>query len=255
MTKAALYDLLETKTKQYNKSFFIEDDPISIPHQFSKIQDIEISGFIAATLAWGQRITILNNCKKLMQIMDYAPHDFILNHSPTNLQRFEGFVHRTFNYDDLVFLLTALQNIYKENESMEALFLSPAKEKNVKVGLHNFRTAMLQTEHLQRSEKHISDPLKNSACKRLNMFLRWMVRKDANGVDFGIWQQLKPSQLSCPLDVHTGNVARALGLLKRKQNDWKTVEELDAALRKFDKNDPVKYDFALFGIGVYEGKN
>lgn len=255
MTKKELHTLLEEKTKQYNQPFFIEDDPISIPHQFTKKQDIEISGFIAATLAWGQRVTIMNNCKRLMQGMDYAPHDFILNHTPIDLQRFEGFVHRTFNYDDLVFILTALQQIYQQNESLEQLFLSPAKEKNVKIGLHKFREAMFKTEHLQRSEKHISDPLKNSACKRLNMFLRWMVRNDQSGVDFGIWKQIKTSQLSCPLDVHTGNVARALGLIKRKQNDWKTVEELDNALRKFDANDPVKYDFALFGIGVYEGKN
>lgn len=253
MNKAGLHDFLEEKVLQYNRPDFIESDPISIPHQYSKKQDIEISAFIAATLAWGQRKTILNNCSRLMMKMEHAPHDFILHHTPKDLERFQGFVHRTFNYDDLIFLLTALQQAYKKHESLEALFITSTPSGNLKDGLHQFRERLFETPHLHRSEKHISDPYKNSACKRLCMFLRWMIRKDAVGVDFGIWNTLTPAQLSCPLDVHTGNVSRALGILSRKQNDWKTVEELDTALRSFDPIDPVKYDFALFGLGVFEG--
>jgi uncharacterized protein (TIGR02757 family) len=253
MNKQDLRDFLEEKVVQYNKPDFIESDPISIPHQYSKKQDVEISAFIAATLAWGQRKTILNNCSWLMEKMEYAPHDFIVHHDPKDLLRFRGFVHRTFNYDDLIFLLTALQQAYQQHNSLEELFVTSAEAGNLKEGLHQFRETLFKTPHLARSEKHISDPYKNSACKRLCMFLRWMIRKDAAGVDFGIWNTLSPAQLSCPLDVHTGNVSRALGILKRTQNDWKTVEELDAALRNFDPKDPVKYDFALFGLGVFEG--
>jgi uncharacterized protein (TIGR02757 family) len=252
MTHKQLYHLLEEKFEQYNQASFIEEDPISIPHRFKLKQDIEISGFIAATLAWGQRKTILNNCQRLMQWMDKAPYDFILNHKPKDLLRFEGFVHRTFNYDDLVFMFTALQKLYRAHKSLEALFKLPKTSKNLKEGIHTFRDSMLQTAHLSRSRKHISDPHKNSACKRLNMFLRWMVRDDDRGVDFGLWKEISPAQLSCPLDVHTATVGRKLGMIKRRQNDWKTVEELDTSLRAFDPNDPVKYDFALFGMGVYE---
>ncbi len=253
MTKTQVHVLLEEKAALYNQPDFILHDPISIPHGFSKKQDIEISGFFAATLAWGQRVTILKNCRKLMEGMEQAPFDFVRNHKPQDLQRFKGFVHRTFNYDDLVFLLTALQELYKQYDSLEMLFSGAADAPNYKEGLHRFRKQLFGTPHLPRSEKHISDPHKNSACKRLNMYLRWMVRRDEKGVDFGIWKKLSPAKLSCPLDVHTGNVARALGLIQRRQNDWKTVEELDTTLRQFDEKDPVKYDFALFGLGVFEG--
>lgn len=253
MKHEELKSFLDAKAEQYNNPSFIESDPISIPHRFNKKQDIEISGFIAATLAWGQRITILNNCNTLLQKMDQSPHDFIMHFTEKDLLAFKGFKHRTFNDDDLFFFFRALKNAYKKHSSLEALFTSNTLKTNLKHSIHEFRRAFFETPHLLRSEKHVSDPFKNSACKRLCMFLRWMIRQDKKGVDFGIWSNLLPAQLSCPLDVHTGNVARSLGLLSRKQNDWKAVEELDCALRNFDSKDPVKYDFALFGLGVFEG--
>lgn len=252
MKHADLKELLDEKATRYNSAEFIESDPIQIPHLFTKKEDIEISGFLAATIAWGQRPTIIKNAKRLVEGMDFAPHDFILNHTAKDLQRFEGFVHRTFNYDDLLFFITSMQNIYKHHTSLENCFLPVAGDQNLKTGINNFRNIFFEIEHLERSKKHVSDPFRNSACKRINMYLRWMVRPNDTGVDFGIWKNISPALLSCPLDVHTGNVARSLGLLQRKQNDWKAVEELDASLRKFNPADPVLYDFALFGMGVFE---
>ncbi len=252
MKHSDLKELLDEKALRYNSTEFIESDPIQIPHLFAKKEDIEISGFLAATIAWGQRPTIIKNAKRLVEGMDFAPHDFILNHTPKDLQRFEGFVHRTFNYDDLLFFITSLRNIYLRHDSLENCFMPKSGDNNLKNGINSFRNIFFEIDHLVRSKKHVSDPFRNSACKRINMYLRWMVRPNDTGVDFGIWKNISPALLSCPLDVHTGNAARALGLLKRKQNDWKAVEELDASLRKFNAEDPVVYDFALFGMGVFE---
>lgn len=253
MKQADLKELLDEKAEHYNSTGFIESDPIQIPRLFTQKEDIEISAFLAATIAWGQRNTIINNARKLITGMDYSPHDFVINHQPKDLKRFEGFVHRTFNYSDLIFFITSLKNIYLRFGSLEKCFTPLSSDRSMKNGIHHFREIFFSIDHLERSRKHVSDPFRNSACKRINMFLRWMVRNDSHGVDFGIWQSISPALLSCPLDVHTGNVARRLGLLHRKQNDWKAVEELDESLRKFDDEDPVKYDFALFGMGVFEG--
>lgn len=245
-SKSQIYNLLESKVNEFNQTSFIELDPISVPHLFTKKEDIEISGFFAASFAWGQRTTIINKSKELMQLMEMQPHDFVLNYSDKDLKTLLKFKHRTFNSDDLLFFMQSLNNIYN-NGGLEKTF---STKKTAKEAIDNFRTIFLKTEHLKRSEKHISSPSSGSAAKRLNMFLRWMVRKDRNGVDFGIWKNIKPSELMCPLDVHSGNVARKLGLLNSPQNNWKSVEELTDNLKKFDKNDPIKYDFALFGLGV-----
>ena len=246
--------LLNQKVKQYNTIEFIESDPISIPHMFTKKEDIEISGFLTSVISWGRRPAILKNAHKLMELMDNAPYDFLMNSKDVDLKRFEDFIYRTFNSDDCIFLITALRNIYKKSDSLEAIannsFINNGNIFSVIVSL---RDAILQTPHLKRSEKHLGNPLTGSAAKRINMYLRWMVRKDNSGVDFGIWKDIPQSALMCPLDVHSGNVARKLGLLNRKQNDWKSVEQLTSKLRTFDKNDPIKYDYALFGIGVFEG--
>ncbi len=251
MNTTELKAFLDEKVAQYNHPRFIESDPISIAHNFTKKEDIEIAGFFAATLAWGQRVTIIKNAQRLVDFMDQAPHDFILNHAPQDRQKMEGFVHRTFNFQDLLFFLEALQNLYRHQKGLEGAF-TDGKPASAREALEQFRAKFFETPHLARSQKHVSNPAKNSSCKRLNMFLRWMVRQDTQGVDFGLWTGLKPAQLSCPLDVHSGNVARKLGLLKRSYNDWKAVQELDASLRALDPNDPVKYDFALFGLGVFE---
>jgi uncharacterized protein (TIGR02757 family) len=247
--------LLDEKYFQFNNTSFIETDPISIPHQFSKKEDIEIASLLVATIAWGQRISIINNGNKLMRLMNDEPHDFILNFSKKDAIRFEGFVHRTFNSTDCVFFLNSLKNIYINHGGLEAAFSTDfsIRETDVKNAITNFRTLFLNTTHLSRSEKHISNPSAKSSAKRLCMFLRWMVRKDKHGVDFGLWKSIKPSQLCLPLDLHTGNVSRKLGLLNRTQNDWQAVEEITSVLRNFDKNDPIKYDFSLFGLGAFEG--
>jgi len=253
MNKKELKSFLDEKYTYYDQLQWIQDDPVSIPHRFSKKQDIEISGFLAAVIAWGNRKSILNNAERQLQIMDYSPHDFIIHHQVKDLKKCKGFVHRTFNENDLQYFLMALQRLYKENESMDDLFQKLINQKGFsQLILSDFKAYFFQIDHKFQRKKHLSDPRRNSAAKRLNMFLRWMVRKDQYGVDFGIWDSISPSELSCPLDVHSGNVARKLGLLQRKQNDAKAVEELDVALRKLDPNDPVKYDFALFGLGVYE---
>lgn len=243
---------LEEKAQQYESFDFIEVDPIQIPHQFSLKEDIEISGFLAATIAWGNRKSIINNAQKMMQLMDQAPYDFIMNHKEKDLARFEGFVHRTFNAEDLRYFIKALRYVYQEHQGLEQLFSQQATPKSLQEAIHHFKKVFFSLPHQQRTQKHVSDPLKGSAAKRLNMYLRWMVRSNKNGVDFGLWPSLHPRQLSCPLDVHSGNVARKLKLLKRKQNDGKALLELDTALRKMDPEDPVKFDYALFGLGVFE---
>ena len=252
MNKKELKEFLDAKVEQYNRPDFITSDPIQIPHQFSKKEDIEIAGFLSATIAWGNRKSIINNANKMMVLLEHSPYDFVLNHQESDLEKLEPFVHRTFNGLDFITFIKNLQHIYKNHNGLEAVFAKHAEKESLQNTIHHFKHYFFEIEHLQRTEKHVSDPLKNSAAKRINMFLRWMIRDDNTGVDFGIWKTLSPSQLSCPLDVHSGNVARKLGLLKRKQNDGKALAELDASLRKFDKNDPVKYDFALFGLGVFE---
>ncbi|NVO18145.1 MAG: TIGR02757 family protein [Bacteroidetes bacterium] len=252
-TGQSLKELLDQKVRQYNSLEFIATDPVSIPHLFSRKEDIEISGFLAAILSWGQRATIVNNSRRLMGMMDSAPYEFISGAREDEYIRFLKFVHRTFNGEDCIFMLQALRNLYASNKDMEEVFRYGFEAGNsVLSAIAFFRYSVLKTPHLPRSEKHISDPFSGSAGKRLNMFLRWMVRADNNGVDFGIWKSIPPSSLMCPLDVHSGRVARKLGLLKRKQDDWRSVEELTSALKNFDSIDPVKYDFALFGLGVFE---
>lgn len=253
MKQSELKEFLDSKVIQYNNPKFIESDPIQIPHQFSKKEDIEVAGFLTATIAWGNRKSIINNASRLMQLLDNAPYDFIMNHEDTDLEKLAPFVHRTFNGSDGMQFITSLKNIYINHDGLEAVFYKHMESHSLQTAISKFKTIFFEMEHLQRTQKHISDPLKNSAAKRINMFLRWMVRDDQAGVDFGIWTNLSPQQLSCPLDVHSGNVARKLSLLKRKQNDAKAVLELDTALRKLDPKDPVKYDFALFGLGVFEG--
>ncbi len=250
--KKELKSFLDLKVEMYNRNSFIASDPIQVPHQFSKKEDIEIAGFLSATIAWGNRIMIIRNAKKMMEIMDNSPFDFIMNHSSKDLESITGFVHRTFNSNDLQYFIKSLQNIYQNHRGLESI-LKPSKgDINYQNSITEFKTIFFELQHEVRTEKHISNPLKNSAAKRIHMYLRWMVRKDTKGVDFGLWKTHSPAFLSCPLDVHSGNVARKLGILTRKQNDWKAVHELDTKLRSFDVKDPVKYDFALFGLGVFE---
>jgi len=251
---SVIYNFLEEKSSFYNNPSFILTDPVSIPHLYSKKEDIEISGFLAATIAWGQRPTILKNAGKLMQWMDDSPHSFIMNCTRKDLIRFEKFVHRTFNGTDCIYFLEALQHIYRHHGGLEKIFLSALKndDTDLQNSIIHCRSVFFELPHSRRSEKHFSNPAEGSAAKRLHMFLRWMVRKDSRGVDFGIWKTISPALLLCPLDVHSGRIARKLGLLKRKQNDRKAAQELTANLRKLDPADPSKYDFALFGLGVFE---
>lgn len=253
LNKTELKIFLDEKVLQYNHPKFIESDPIQVPHQFSKKEDIEIAGFLTATIAWGNRKSIIKNAHRMMHLLDNSPYDFIMNHKEADLKALLPFVHRTFNGYDFIQFVHSLKHIYRHHDGLEAVFSKYAESNSIQNSIHHFKTHFFEIEHLERTKKHVSDPLKNSAAKRINMYLRWMVRNDNNGVDFGIWKSLSPSQLSCPLDVHSGNVARKLGLLKRKQNDAKALSELDKALRKLDPTDPVKYDFALFGLGVFEG--
>jgi uncharacterized protein (TIGR02757 family) len=247
MTREELKEYLDFKTQQYNSAAFVATDPIQIPHRFTKKEDIEIIGFLVATIAWGQRPTIIKNGERLLDIMDHSPYEFIQNYTTQDLT----FVHRTFNAVDLDFFFRALKNIYTDG-GLEMAFSKHSEIAGIKGRIVHFREKFLQTPHEKRSEKHISNPAKNSAAKRINMFLRWMVREDLQGVDFGIWKSISPSELYLPLDVHTSNNARALGLITRTQDDWKALDELMQNLREFDPNDPVKYDFALFGIGAFE---
>ena len=252
MTKKELKEFLDEKLILYNNPKFIESDPIQIPHLFSKKEDIEIAAFLTATISWGNRKMIIKNASKMMDLLDNSPYDFIINHQENDLNSLDGFVHRTFNSIDLTQFIKSLQHIYKKHLGLENVLKIGDNETSYKNAIHHLKQVFFEIEHQQRTQKHISDPLKNSAAKRINMFLRWMVRKDNAGVDFGLWKTHNPANLSCPLDVHSGNVARKLQLLLRKQNDWKALSELDNNLRKLDKLDPVKYDFALFGLGVFE---
>ena len=244
-------NFLDKKTEQYNQPFFVAYDPVQIPHRFSQIQDIEIAALFASTIAWGNRKSIIQNALDLMQRMDDSPYDFILHATDNDLARLNGFVHRTFNEFDLKYFVKSLQRMYQNSNSLENYFLIHENEINPKNAIDRFRDAFFEGE-IVRTSKHVSSPAKNSSAKRINMFLRWMVRDDQQGVDFGIWKNIPTSKLSLPLDVHTGNVSRKLGILNRKQNDWKAVEEIDAILREFDPQDPIKYDFALFGLGAFE---
>jgi len=253
LTTPEIKDFLDEKAALYEQPKFIETDPVQIPHLFTQKEDIEISGFLTATISWGNRKSILTNAHKLMNILGNSPHDFIMNYTENDQGLFEGFVHRTFNSTDLSYFIIALYHIYTKYGDMESFFKQFSKEETLQNGIHQFKKEFFSLpEHPIRTEKHISDPHKNSAAKRINMFLRWMVRSPKAGVDLGIWKSLSSAQLSCPLDVHSGNVARKLGLLKRKQNDAKALAELDSNLRQLDPNDPVKYDYALFGLGVFE---
>ncbi|WP_439555436.1 TIGR02757 family protein [Dyadobacter sp.] len=248
-----IIDLLEEKVAQYNKPDFISLDPVSIPHRFSVKQDIEIMGFWAAVLAWGQRKTIISKCLELALLMDNAPYDFIRNHQDSDLKPFLDFKHRTFNATDTLYFLHFFQTYYLQHDSLEYAFskhISASNEtiENALIGFHNM---FCESEHFpSRTAKHIATPARKSSCKRLNMFLRWMVRKDNHGVDFGIWNNILPAQLVCPCDVHVDRVSRFLGLIKRPNTDWQTALELTASLKQLDPSDPVKYDFALFGLGI-----
>lgn len=251
-----LREFLDAKVLEYNRPAFIENDPLGIPHLFSKKEDIEIAGFFAATIAWGQRPVIIRNANRWMQLMEMEPHQFILHASPNEIKKLNTFVHRTFNGTDAVFFIRSMRNIYAKHGGMEKAFADGLKTENppqIKQAILHFRNLFLSIDHETRSEKHIANPAAGSNAKRINMFLRWMVRRDKSGADFGIWKSISPSLLCCPLDVHVGNVARALGLLSRTQDDWKAVEELTDNLRQLDPHDPVKYDFALFGLGIFEG--
>ncbi|NOW95076.1 TIGR02757 family protein [Mucilaginibacter sp. SG564] len=271
---------LDAKVAQYNQPGFIENDPISIPHLFTRKQDIEIMGFWAATLSWGQRVTIIKKCKELIALMDGAPYDFITNHEEVDLKKLLSFKHRTFNDIDTLYFIAFFRYHYERFESLEDAFLPPAikefvilsETKNLsadrsfaiaqddrngdidaEIALNHFRSYFFSLpDYPHRTKKHVSSPSQKSTCKRLNMFLRWMVRQDNSGVDFGIWNRIKPADLICPLDLHVDRVARKLLLITRKQTDWQTALELTARLREFDPTDPVKYDFALFGLGIEE---
>ena len=252
MTKTELKEFLDAKVLEYNHPKFLEDDPIQIPHRFTLKEDIEISAFLTATIAWGNRKSIINNATKLMELMGNTPYDFVMNHSEDNLEHLSPFVHRTFNGLDLGYFVTSLQNIYKNHNGLEAVFTQHQTKDSMQPAISKFKEVFFELPHQSRTQKHVSDPNKGSAAKRINMFLRWMVRDSSSGVDFELWNGIDSAKLSCPLDVHSGNVARKLKLLKRKQNDAKALLELDKNLRKLDATDPVKYDFALFGLGVFE---
>lgn len=244
----ALQDLLNRKAEQYNHPDFIPTDPIQLPHRFSKKEDIEIAGFLVATIAWGNRKSIITSGERILEIMDNAPYDFIRNHEESDLR----FVHRTFNQVDLTSFFVALQRLYAQG-GMENAFAASTEIPGVLGRINHFREQFTQEPFPSRTQKHIANPLKGSSAKRINMFLRWMVRSDNKGVDFGIWKTIPSAELHVPLDVHTGNVARKLGILERTQNDWKAVAEIQEHLIQFDPEDPSKYDFALFGLGAFEG--
>lgn len=252
-TNKTLKSFLDKKYRQYNEPGFIANDPICIPHLFTKKQDIEIMGFFASVLAWGQRVTIIKKCKELAELMDNSPYEFIRNHKEKDLKQFLNFKHRTFNATDTLYFIEFLHQFYLKNKSLENAFLTDRPTVDVGPNLIAFHDRFFSLkEYPERTKKHISTPARKSACKRLNMYLRWMVRMDDSGVDFGLWKKIKPSQLICPCDVHVERVARKLGLIVRPQMDWLTAVELTENLRLFDAEDPVKYDFALFGMGVEE---
>ena len=250
LSKEALSDFLNFNYEKFNNPDFIDNDPISIPHRFTKKEDIEISGFLSATIAWGKREMIIKNAIKMMELLDNAPYEFIINHNESDLNSIKNFTHRTFNLIDFKFFIQSLHNIYVNNGGLENVLFFKETDTTSFNAIITFYNIFFDIDHPNRSTKHVSNPAKGSAAKRLNMFLRWMIRKDTKGVDFGIWKKGNPAKLIMPLDIHTGNVSRKLGLLKRKQNDWKAAEELTSNLKQFSNEDPVKYDFALFGLGV-----
>lgn len=248
---------LDKKVEEFNNVSFIKDDPVCLPHLFDKKQDIEIAGFFAATFAWGIRKTIINKGISLFQLMDNAPYDFCRHHTESDLKKLEGFCHRTFNDTDLLYFISFFKCHYSKNNSLESAFFNKAtmnaKDDMIEKALNYFNQYFFSMEDIpSRTKKHVAAPNRNSSCKRLNMFLRWMVRHDNKGVDFGIWKKIKPSDLICPIDLHVARVSKKLNLLSRKQLDWLAAIELTEQLRKFDPADPVKYDFALFGLGIYE---
>ncbi|MFN5323564.1 MAG: TIGR02757 family protein [Bacteroidota bacterium] len=247
-------EFLESEHDRFNRPDFICNDPISIPHKFSKKEDREIAGFLTATISWGQRITILKNANWLMELMDGNPYAFLLQLKPRDLDRFEGFVHRTFNDVDCVYFIKCLSRLYVYEDGLHGLFRKSFLDSDMDFGMaiHRFRSGFFGKNLPGRSAKHFSDPMSNAAAKRICMYLRWMVRKDNRGVDFGIWNDIPTSLLVCPLDVHSGRVARELGILHRKQNDWKAAIELTESLRYFDPKDPCRFDYSLFGGGVSE---
>ena len=250
-----LKEFLDAKVKEYNRPLFIKDDPVCIPHEFTKKQDIEIAGFFAAVFAWGNRTTIINKSRELLQLMDNAPHQFCTGHELHDLKKLLAFKHRTFNATDLLYFIAFLKHHYAKCNSLEDAFTLGVQPNDLTVenGLTAFHHYFFSLEDIPyRTKKHIASPEKNSGCKRLNMFLRWMVRKDKAGVDFGIWKKISPAQLVCPIDVHVARVAKKFNLLQRDSTDWNAALELTACLRTLDKNDPVKYDFALFGLGITE---
>ena len=247
-----LKEFLDLKANHYQSQDFISADPIQIPHRFTKKEDIEIAGFLAATIAWGNRTSIIKNANKMMKLMDEAPFDFIVNHQTSDLDVFDGFVHRTFNATDLKYFVQAIKNLYVNKGGLEFCITQHVSKMPLQTALHHFKKDFFELPHELRTEKHLADPLKGSAAKRINMYLRWMVRPNTSGVDFGLWKSMHPRNLSCPLDLHSGTVARKLGILDRKQNDAKALLELDKQLRIMDSEDPVKYDFALFGLGAFE---
>jgi len=244
--------LLDKKFMEYANEEFIALDPVQIPHYFTKKEDIEISGFLAASIAWGQRPVILKNAKTILSHMDYDPYEFVMHCTPADLLAFSNFRHRTMLPEDIKFFIKSLKHIYKNYGGLEQVFNNGFEKGGIKDAISELNKTFFSIEHPTRTQKHISNPAKNSASKRLNMFLRWMVRQDHSGIDFGIWKNIPKSELMIPLDVHSARNARNLGLLQRKSNDWKAVEELTNKLKEFDSSDPVKYDYALFGMGVYD---
>ncbi len=253
MYSEEIHDLLETYFHKYNRQGFIADDPISIPRSFSKQQDIEIMGFWAAMLSWGLRKTIISKCKILVEMMQGVPYDFIMNHRESDLKAFLQFKHRTFNATDTLYFIAFFKNYYQKHHSLEQAFCKhfDSEKENIARALVGFQQIFFSLPNFPKhTQKHIGTPARNSACKRLNMFLRWMVRKDKQNVDFGLWKKIKPAQLICPLDVHVERTAKKLSLLVRKPTDWKAAVELTENLKKYDTTDPVKYDFALFGLGI-----
>ena len=252
MISGELKAFLDEKAAQYQCPEFLETDPIQIPHGFSRKEDIEISGFLTAVIAWGNRKSILASAARMMELMDGNPYEFVMRAEQKELKGLHSIVHRTFQGSDLKCFVLGLRHLYAVYGGLEGVFTRYAVHDSLQVAISRVRGHFFEPPHPARSLKHFADPGRGSAAKRINMFLRWMVRPAAGGVDFGLWEGIRPSQLSCPLDVHSGKVARALGLLERKQNDARAVSELDQSLRVLDPEDPVKYDFALFGLGVFE---
>ena len=251
LSKAELRDFLDAKVDEFNTVNFIEPDPISVPHRYSLKEDIEISSFLASSIAWGNRKMITKNGHRMMDLLGNAPFDFVMSHSEAQLKRLEGFVHRTFNGIDFTYFIQVLRHIYTHHGGLEAVFIKHQTEDSLQPAIHALHELFFEIPHPARTKKHVADPNKGSVAKRINMNLRWLCRKDKKGVDFGIWD-ISPSKLSCPLDVHSGNVARKLGLITTPKNDKKALNELDLNLRSLDPLDPVKYDFALFGLGIFE---